>query len=132
MTERVLDASALACALVGATPQAAELRGKLRRTVCHAPHLVDAEIGNVLRKRTRCGEIDPAEAQAVLGAVEGVVDYRYPHVGALSEHAWSLRDTVSFYDALYVALAVRLAVPLTTGDRRLGRAPGLPCEVDLV
>lgn len=58
--------------------------------------------------------------------------HRYPHVGVLADLAWTWRDNLTFYDALYVALAVRLDVPpLLTGDRRLGRAP-VPCSVELV
>ena len=43
-----------------------------------------------------------------------------------------LRDNVTYYDALYVALAARLGYPLLTADARLARAPGLPCAVELV
>jgi predicted nucleic acid-binding protein len=39
---------------------------------------------------------------------------------------------VSFYDGLYVALAVALAVPLVTADQRLARTPGLNCVVEQV
>ena len=46
--------------------------------------------------------------------------------------AWTLRDNVTYYDALYVALAARLGYPLLTADARLARAPGLPCAVELI
>ena len=39
---------------------------------------------------------------------------------------------MTFYDALYVALAAALDVPLLTADARLARATGLPCQVELV
>jgi len=42
------------------------------------------------------------------------------------------RDNLSFHDALYVALAVRLAGPLLTGDRRLSGAPALHASVELI
>lgn len=45
---------------------------------------------------------------------------------------WTWRENLSFYDALYVALAVQLGVPLVTGDARLSRAPGVACAVELV
>ena len=35
--------------------------------------------------------------------------------------AWELRDNFSFYDALYVALALMLDEPLLTFDARLAR-----------
>lgn len=97
-----------------------------------APHLIDAELGNVLRKRTRAGEVTPTQAHTALRAAREVIDYRYPHVGALADLAWAWRDNLSFYDALYVALATRLDVPLITGDQRLSRAPGLPCPIELI
>lgn len=43
-----------------------------------------------------------------------------------------LAPRFTFYDALYVALATALDVPLLTGDSRLAAAPGLPCEIKLV
>ena len=52
--------------------------------------------------------------------------------GALADLAWTWRDNLSFYDTLYVALAVRLDVPLVTGDGRLSRAPGSPCSIELI
>jgi predicted nucleic acid-binding protein len=45
---------------------------------------------------------------------------------------YRLRHNLSFYDALYVALAARLNTVLLTGDIRLGQAPQLPCQVELV
>jgi predicted nucleic acid-binding protein len=132
VTERVVDASVLAYALIGRTPYAANLRALLHATQCHAPHLIDAELGNVLRKRTCAGDITSDHARTALHAARDVIDVRYPHVGTLAELAWTWRDNLSFYDALYVALAVRLDVPLMTGDRRLSRAPGLPCRIELV
>lgn len=132
MTERVIDASVLAYALIGKTSQAKSLRGTLRGTDCHAPHLIDAELGSVLRRRVRAGDVTQSQALTALRAAQDVIDFRYLHIGALAELAWSWRDNISFYDALYVALAVRLDIPLVTGDGRLSRTPGLPCSIELV
>lgn len=132
MTVVVVDASVLAFALIGTAPEAARLRSRLHDTECHAPHLIDAEVGNVLRRRTRAGDITEGQALLALGAARELIDIRYPHVGALARTAWTLRHNLSFYDALYVALARRLGVPLLTGDTRLLRAPGLRCDVELV
>lgn len=132
MTDRVIDASALAYALVAKTPEAESLRVTLRATDCHAPHLVDAELGNVLRRRTRAGDVTPAQARTALRAASDVIDVRYPHAGALAGLAWTWRDNLSFYDALYAALAVRLDIPLLSGDHRLGRAPRMPCALELI
>ena len=132
MNELVTDASALVYALTLETAAAAELRARLEKTDCHAPHLVDAEFGQALRRHERLGQIDPDRALSALRTGRLLVQNRYPHDGLFGELAWSLRKNLSFYDALYVALAAALQVPLLTADVRLAGTPGLPCEVDLI
>lgn len=132
MKDYVLDASALVLALSGKTDAATALRARLRRIRRHAPHLIDAEAGNVLRRHEREGLISADEALHALRAARGLIDHRYPQAGALGELAWTWRHNLSFYDALYVAVAVLLDLPLITADVRLSRAPGLPCTIELV
>ncbi|GAA1225401.1 type II toxin-antitoxin system ribonuclease VapC1 [Prauserella halophila] len=130
--EVVADASTLVVMLTELTPRAEELGRRLAAGAVHAPHLVDAEVGDVLRKHVLRGGLSPDGAAAALAAVDLVVDERYPHAGPLSRGAWELRDRVRFYDGLYVSLAVRLKLPLVTADARLGRAHGVPCDVEVV
>lgn len=96
-----------------------------------APHLVDAEVGHVLRREVRIGELSARNARAALNALA-----RFPllrvHHRSLLDPAWSLRANVSFYDGLYVALAQRLGLPLLTLDARLARAPGLGVDVEVI
>ena len=127
----VLDASVAVRALlsVGETDRA--LRERVRESSCHAPHLVDAEVGSLLRRRVAAGVIDVDSAAAALRAVKNLITDRYPHT-TCAEVAWTLRNNVTYYDALYVALAARLGYPLLTADARLARAPGLPCAVELI
>lgn len=132
MNDYVLDASALVLALVGKTKAAGALRARLPGIRRHAPHLIDAEVGNVLRRHEQAGHISTAEADTAARVAELLVDHRYPHVGALARRAWNLGHNLSFYDALYVALASCLEVPLLSADSRLSRAPGLPCQIELV
>ena len=127
----VLDASVAATALVEVTPQAERLRHRLAQIVTHAPHLIDAEVGSVLRRRTSAGHIAADVAAGALRGLGLLVGQRYPH-GPLATAAWALGDNVTYYDALYVALAARLGYPLLTADARLARAPGLPCAVELI
>src|SRR5207237_2100930 len=47
----------------------------------------------------------------------------------LAPRAWTLRHTLSIYDASYVALAELLQTALVTLDRRIAGAPGLACSV---
>lgn len=128
----VLDASALVLALIGKTDAADGLRQRLPTMRRHAPHLIDAEVGNVLRRHEQGGRISAEEARTALDAGRVLIEHRYPHAGPLAELAWTRRANLSFYDALYVALAVRLGAPLVTADARLSRAPDLGCQVEVV
>ncbi len=108
------------------------MRRRLGAEVCHAPHLIDAEVGNVLRRHVLRGDLAAADAEILLHFSGPLVDHRHQMTGALARAAWALRQNVSFYDGLYVALAAALAVPLLTADRRLSRAPSLGCVVEQV
>ncbi len=132
MNDYVLDASALVLALNGKTAPAQALRARLPDMRRHAPHLIDAEVGNVLRRHEQAAIISAEEAHTALRAARTLIDHRYPHAGPLAQLAWTWRENLSFYDALYVALAVRLGAPLLTGDTRLSKAAGLLCAVELV
>ena len=128
----VIDASGMLIALLGRSGEAVALRSRLGSEVCHAPHLIDAEVGNVLRRHVLRGGLVAADAAALLQFSGPLVDHRHQMTGALATAAWALRQNVSFYDGLYVALAVALAVPLVTADQRLARTPGLNCVVEQV
>ena len=130
MTDRVLDASALLLVVLPSAPGDAGLPRQYADTAWHAPHLIDAECGHVLRRAVRRGVLSAEEGRAILRVASAMIDVRYRH-DPLRDVAWSLRDQLSYYDALYVALAVRLDLPLITCDRRLAGAPGLPCRVEL-
>ena len=132
MSDCVLDASALALAVGGKSDAASQVRGRLTAGRRHAPHLIDAEVGNVLRRHERAGRLSSDEAAQGFRAAAVLIDHRYPHTGPLGQLAWTLRHNLSFYDALYVALAVSLDLPLVTADTRLSRAPELPCAVEVV
>ncbi|MBO0841114.1 MAG: type II toxin-antitoxin system VapC family toxin [Sciscionella sp.] len=131
-SETVVDASALGLGLISKNQPAKELLSRFRRMECHAPHLVDAEFGNVLRRHIRRGLLTAEQAHTALRTAQQLIGHRYPHFGPLSEVAWRLRDNLSFYDALYVGLAARLGLTLITADKRLANAPELPCAVELV
>lgn len=86
----------------------------------------------MLRRHESAGLMGEDECTAGLAALPSLVDHRYPHTGPLAETAWRLRGNLSFYDALYVALAAQLGTPLLSADARLARTRGLPCQVELV
>jgi predicted nucleic acid-binding protein len=86
-----------------------------------APYLIDAEIANVLRKHALAGRIDEVRAWTALHDFLDMRLIRFSHTPLLLR-VFALRDTMTAYDALYVALAESLSVPLVTCDRRLARA----------
>jgi predicted nucleic acid-binding protein len=93
-----------------------------------APHHIDLEVLSALRRLMARREIPRWKAlEALQGLFElGIV--RYDLTGCL-ERIWQLRDRLTPYDAAYVVLAERLAVPLVTVDRKLGRAGGHRAEI---
>ncbi len=48
------------------------------------------------------------------------------------ERCWELRDNVTVYDAVYVALAELLDAPLVTADGKLANAPGTRCRIEVL
>ena len=127
----MVDASALVHAVTVEGDEASALRTRLATSTVHAPHLLDAETGSVLRRQVMSGDLPAHRAADLLTTTPGLVDHRYD-AALLVAPAWALREDVSFYDALYAALAASLDLPLVTGDRRLSRAPRLPCRVEVV
>jgi predicted nucleic acid-binding protein len=130
--EYVVDAAAAVSALGRKDAVGIAAHKRIAEATCHAPHLIDAEVGHVLRRGERTGEISDETARTALRALPEMIDYRYPHTGRLAALAWDLRHTITFYDGLYVALAAVLDVPLLTADVRLSNAPGLCCRVMLI
>lgn len=132
MTDLVVDASVAVLALTGKTEHAAAVRERIFTATSHAPHLLDAEVGHVVRRMERMDMIKEEEAATALAALPRLIDERYPHTGRLSNMAWAMRHNVTFYDGLYVALATGLAAPLLTTDAKLTKASGLQCKFELI
>jgi predicted nucleic acid-binding protein len=128
----VVDASVLVAYLAGGEA-AGGARAALgeQRGALWAPHLVDAEVGHVLRRSVQRGELAEAVAREALVDLADLPLRRAGHRGLLAR-AWELHENVSFYDALYVALAERLDLPVLTLDARLSRGPGLRAEIVVV
>jgi predicted nucleic acid-binding protein len=132
MTDVVLGSSAFVYATTVYTDEARELRKRIAVSNCHVPHVADAEVGNVLRRQELAGDLSADECLTALHSLKYLVDNRYPATGPLADAAWQLRGDITYYDALYVALAAGLGAPLVTMDARLSRAPGLTCAIEVV
>ncbi|HET9677720.1 MAG TPA: type II toxin-antitoxin system VapC family toxin [Solirubrobacterales bacterium] len=126
----VLDASVLVELLSdGEHKELVEERLHAEEYMLWAPHLIDAEVGHALRRSVHLGELTAEAAGRALWEVDELPVERVEHEH-LIHVAWGLRDNFSFYDALYVALALMLDEPLLTFDARLGRTGiELPIEV---
>lgn len=127
----VPDASVVLSALVDDTGSGALAREALARDEMHAPHLLDVEVTSALRGRVLGGHLDPLRAAAALRDLDDLAVARYAHPWLLVR-AWELRDNLTVYDAVYVALAEALEQPLVTADARLAEAPGLRCDLRLL
>lgn len=128
----VVDASVLVDYLaVGEHAEASRERLLGTDEALWAPHLVDAEVGHVLRRAVIAEELRQSSARAALEDLSDMPLRRTGHVGLL-ERAWRLRANVTFYDGLYMALAERLEMPLVTLDARLERVPGVRAAIDVI
>lgn len=127
----VVDASVLAVALGDDGSDGAASRARLHGEALVAPELIDLEVVSVLRRQRAVKAITVGRAKLALTDLAELPMRRVSHRPLLSR-CWELRQTVTVYDAAYVALAELLDVVLVTADRRLSRAPGVRCTIDLV
>ncbi len=119
----IVDASVVVAALTDPTAVGRWARGITSVGRVEAPHLMPAEVCQVLRRlvlQRRLAERDAGAAVAGLSEIASELHGFEP----FAVRAWELRDTVSAYDAWYVALAEALDAPLATLDVRLAQAPG--------
>ncbi len=123
----VADASLIVDALLHPGPA----RDRLESELTAAPELVDAEVASALRRRLATRRIDADIANAVLDDYLSLTIDRRAHLPVL-QRAWELRHNATIYDALYIALAEMLDVPLVTRDARLANVPGIRATIEVV
>ena len=99
--------------------------------ILSAPHLLDVEVAQALRRYARDRLLTPREAAAALDNLRALDIERHGHE-ALLDRVWALRDNLTAYDAVYVALAEALGTTLITCDRKLARSPGMASRIALV
>src|SRR4029453_14712386 len=87
-----------------------------------APAVIDAEILSALRGLERNRTVTAGRADEAVEDLRRAPVERYA-LEPLLPRAWSLRNQLHAYDALYVALAVELDCPLVTTDDRLLSQP---------
>src|SRR3954447_23836 len=94
----------------------------------HAPHLLDIEVAHSIRRHTRLGTIPEGRGQQALWDLVHAPCIRHEHYPFL-QRIWELRDNISPYDAVYIALAEFLAATLVTCDGKLARARGHKAQI---
>ena len=127
----VVDASVLAVALLDDGPDGDHLRARLRSEDLAAPSLIDLEVVSVWRRLAQGGQLDARRVALALDDLRALPLQRADH-GALLMRCWELQENLTVDDASYVALAEALQATLLTGDRRLARAPGPTCPIEVV
>jgi predicted nucleic acid-binding protein len=102
------------------------LRRRLMRRV-HAPCVLDAEVSSVvlgLSITTKPNvRISPERARTMLERYQGLHITWHP-MQPLQRRVHELRDNLTAYDAMYVALAEGLELPLLTDDAKFAKSAG--------
>ena len=127
----VLDASAAVDWLLQTSAgQSIEKRIYSCNETLHAPHLLDLEVTQVLKRLALQGVVPVRRANE---AVRDLLDLRltrYPHL-VLLPRIWQLRHNLSAYDAAYIVLAEKLGAALVTRDGRLASTSGHAAAIEL-
>jgi len=128
----VLDASAIVDLVVEPRAVTRAIRARLQADPdIHVPHLVDAEVTNALRRKLLSGQLDALRARRAIRRLTAMHLVRWEQTRLLGR-ALALRDQLSAYDAIYVAMAEATGATLVTRDARLGRATGHRARVEVV
>jgi len=129
----VVDAAVIVDLLLDLPADARSVRDRLGREGLPwaAPELMDAEVAHVIRRRVLRGQLSSSDAITALADLTVLEIERHSHRPLLAR-AFALRDNATIYDALYIALAEVLDVPLLTRDAALARIPGVAVPVEVI
>ncbi|MGH9188867.1 MAG: type II toxin-antitoxin system VapC family toxin [Acidimicrobiales bacterium] len=127
----VVDASVIVSALADGGPDGRNVRARVSGEHLAAPEVIDLEVVSAFRRLCSAGRLDGDRAEAAIADLQELRIQRVPH-RSLLERCWELRETMTVYDASYVALAESLQATLLTGDQRLAKAPGARCVFEVV
>ena len=123
----VVDASVVVAALADSGPEGTWAEHLLTLDNLAAPHLLFAEVSNVLRRAAHSGDLSQDVASLAHADLLLLRVRLFPYQ-SFASRVWDLRHTVNAYDAWYVALAEAIGAHLATLDRRLVHAPGPRCH----
>ncbi|MCB9667635.1 MAG: type II toxin-antitoxin system VapC family toxin [Myxococcales bacterium] len=128
----VLDAS-IVIELLLRLPRADLVHRRLRTEISqlYVPHLMDVEVGQVLRRFMLRGEISASRARQALADLELLPISRCAHLPLL-QRAFQFASNLTVYDAVYLALAESLEASLLTLDKALLSANAHHVHVELL
>jgi predicted nucleic acid-binding protein len=127
-TRAVCDASALVALLLDGGPDGQWATQARSAADLAAPSLVGFEAANVIRRHELAGLVSADQAAQAHADLLDLAIEHWPYE-LLAPRAWQLRQSLSIYDASYVALAELIDATLVTLDRRIAGAPGLRCTI---
>lgn len=122
----VTDSSAVVAALLDDGPDGRRALAVMGRGRLVAPHILPAEVTNVVRRLAAAGDVSQDAAVLALDDLSAL-SIAFVPFDPFRSRVWELRGAVNAYDAWYVAAAEALDAPLATLDGRLMRAPGPRC-----
>lgn len=122
----IVDASMVVAALADTGPAGTWAESLLASEPLAAPHLMPAEVSNILRRAAMVGDISADAASLAYTDLMALRVEYFPYQ-PFASRVWDLRANVTAYDAWYVALAESLRAKLATLDTRLSRATGPRC-----
>ena len=125
----ILDASA-AIEMLLLTAKGTAIHYRIGKETLHAPHLLDLEVAQVLRRAISLKQVTEQRASAAMSDWLNFSLNRYDH-DLLLPRIWELRKNVTTYDAAYLTLAEILDAPLVTCDQRLAKAPGHKAKIEV-
>ena len=108
-----------------------EARVLSSRETLHAPHLIDLEVCQVLRRYLLTKDLTADRAAAAIEDFQSIRIFRYPH-RIFVDRIWELRSNMTAYDAAYVAVAEMIEAPLLTTDKRLASTSNHSAQIEFV
>lgn len=125
----VVDASVLVAALVDQGRDGTWALELLSTDQLAAPHLLHAEVANILRRAVLSGDLSADSAALAHGDLLALHVELFPYA-PFAARVWELRGNLTSYDAWYVAVAEALEARLATLDLRLSRSRGPRCRFE--